>query len=657
VVKPRGSIGFKITVLVLCGASLVFALALAYSYSYSRRIILEEAENSARNLSLSVARRIEQEFRAAGKVPKGLAAVLETSNPDNETLQRLIRRMVEESRELYGSTVAFEPHAFDERLRLFAPYCFKSKSGITCEQLGSESYDYLTKDWYHVPKVLKAPVWSDPFFDEGGGGIIMTTYSRPFFERGESGAEAKVKGIVTADVSLEWLTSLVCTVQVGHTGYCFIISDTGRFVTHPNPALIMAESLFSLAEERHDPALRVIGQAMGRDEWGFTEIGPALSGEEAFLAYARIPSPGWTLGAVFPKKELLADMNSLHKRTVLVAAGGLLLLLVVSGLVAGSIARPLRRMAAATQKVSHGDLDINLSDIDRQDEVGQLARSFTAMAVDLKKYIKDLTETTAAKQKIESELSIAARIQQSMLPSVFPAFPNRQEFDIYAEMHPAKEVGGDFYDFFFLDDDHLCLVVGDVSGKGVPAALFMAVTKYLIEAAVGMDEQPDRALERVNRHLAGNNESCMFVTIFMGILNVKTGEFVYANAGHNPPVLWDAEREPRFFNPPGGPVVGIMDDAVFNMDRLTLTPGTVILAYTDGVTEAFSAEGTAFSDERLLKGVGPVREKPVNEITRVLLAEISAFCVGAPQADDITILALRFGGVAERAGNSVKKHA
>ena len=147
----------------------------------------------------------------------------------------------------------------------------------------------------------------------------------------EANAASKVKGIVTADVSLEWLTSLVCSVQVGRTGYCFIISDTGHFVTHPNPDLIMSESMFSLAEERHDPALRSIGMAMEREESGFTEIGPALSGEDAFLAYAQIPSPGWSLGTVFPKKELLADMNSLHQTTVLVAAGGLLLLLVVRG--------------------------------------------------------------------------------------------------------------------------------------------------------------------------------------------------------------------------------------------------------------------------------------------------------------------------------------
>jgi sigma-B regulation protein RsbU (phosphoserine phosphatase) len=181
----------------------------------------------------------------------------------------------------------------------------------------------------------------------------------------------------------EWLTNLVCSA-VAQTGYCFIISDTGHFVTHPDPDLIMTESMFSLAEERHDPALRSIGIAMGREESGFVEIGPALSGEDAFLAYARIPSPGWSLGTVFPKKELLADMNSLHQTTVLVAAGGLILLLVVSGLVARSIARPLRRMAAATEKVAHGDLDIDLTSIRTSDEVGRLAQSFMRMTEGLR---------------------------------------------------------------------------------------------------------------------------------------------------------------------------------------------------------------------------------------------------------------------------------
>ncbi|MGC8659448.1 MAG: SpoIIE family protein phosphatase [Desulfomonilaceae bacterium] len=300
-------------------------------------------------------------------------------------------------------------------------------------------------------------------------------------------------------------------------------------------------------------------------------------------------------------------------------------------------------MAAATGKVAHGDMDIDLSDIHRQDEVGQLAHSLTTMAQELKKYIDELTITSAAKQRFESELSIAAGIQKSMLPSVFPPFPDRDEFDIYALMRPAKEVGGDFYDFSFLDDDHLMFVVGDVSGKGVPAALFMSVTKYLIEAAVVMDKAPDKDLSRVSRHLADDNESCMFVTVFIGILNVKSGEFLYASAGHNPLLLWSNDSDPSFLEGQGGPVVGIVEEAVFGMDHLTLRPGSVLLAHTDGVTEAFNTEEEAFSEERLLRAINPVRNKPVKDVVEGILADIDSFSVGAPQADDITILALRYG--------------
>ncbi|MCX5862155.1 MAG: SpoIIE family protein phosphatase [Deltaproteobacteria bacterium] len=643
IVRPRSSIGLKITMLVLCGTSVVFAMALAYSYSYSRTIILDEAEKNARNLTLSVARRIEQEFRVVEKLPEHLCAFLEAGPFDKDTLLRLVRRLVEENREVFGSAVAFEPNSFQPGVRWYAPYYFKGKSGITFEQIGSDSYDYFTKDWYHLPKVLKAPVWMNPYFDEGGGGIIMTTYSCPFFERGRDGAPDKIRGIVTADVSLEWLSSLVRSIQVGRTGYCFIISDTGTFVTHHNPELIMSESIFSLAEEHHNPALRDIGLAMIRDESGFTPIGSVLWPEDAFLAYARIPSPGWTLGWVFPKRELLARVNNLHRTTVLLAAGGLVLLIAVSLLTARSITQPLIRMAAATGKVAHGDLDIDLSDIHREDEVGQLARSFMGMARDLKKHIRDLTNATAAKQRIDSELSIAADIQRSMLPSVFPAFPSRNEFDIYAVMHPAKEVGGDFYDFFLLDEDHLCVVIGDVSGKGVPAALFMSVTKYLIQAALGAGELPGGVSARVNRHLAVNNESCMFVTVFLGILNLKTGEFLYANAGHNPPLLWDSTSTAGFLGPPGGPLLGIIEDATFDMDRLTFSPGTVLLAYTDGVTEAFDSEGKLFSEERLIEVITSVGQKTVKEITEVLLEKIASFRKGAAQSDDITIMALQFG--------------
>ena len=229
-----------------------------------------------------------------------------------------------------------------------------------------------------------------------------------------------------------------------------------------------------------------------------------------------------------------------------------------------------------------------------------------------------------------------------MLPSVFPAFPGRDEFDIYTVMQPAKEVGGDFYDFFLLDDEHLCLAIGDVSGKGVPAALFMAVTKYLIEASASEGAPPDAVLRRVNNQLERNNASCMFVTVFLGILNLKSGEFVYSNAGHNPPLLLKPENGAAFLTPPGGPVLGVMDNVDFRMDRLVMAPGSVLLAYTDGVTEACDPGDQAFSEEKLQETVMGLRENSVKEIADGLMEKIVSFCDGSSQTDDITILVLRF---------------
>ena len=378
------SITFKMTLLVLGGTSLVFALVLGYSYSYSRKIILNEAEMKARNLTLSVANKIEQEFRAITKIPQHIVSFLKTNDYNKTTLDRIIREMVEDNPEVFGSTVGFEPNAFEEGVQSYSPYYYRTTNGLNYLQLGSASYNYFQRDWYHIPKVLKAPVWIEPYFHRRGGGIIMTAYSVPLLESAKDSAATKVKAIVSADVSLEWLTWLVASMRLGRTGYGFIMSDIGTIVTHPREEWIMRQSIFSLADEFGDSRLRQIGRAMIREKSGFTELGSNLTGEDAFIAYARIPSPGWSLGAVFPRSEIFEEVCDLYERTVLLAGLGLVLLLIASALVARSMARPLLRMSEATRKVVRGDLDIDLSGIRRKDEVGQLARDFTRMTAGLK---------------------------------------------------------------------------------------------------------------------------------------------------------------------------------------------------------------------------------------------------------------------------------
>jgi class 3 adenylate cyclase len=379
----RNSITIKMILLVLGGTSLVFSLVFGYSYTKSKQAIVESSEQYARTLALSVSRRVDQDFRAVAKVTENLGFFLEGAQCDRQSLLRVIKRTVEGNKELYGSTVAFEPFAFDSTVKEFAPYYYKDRGVVRYEELGSGDYNYSERDWYYIPKELKAAVWAEPYFDDGGGRTLMTTYSVPLFEKvGDSGK--KLKAIVTGDVSLEWLSKMLDSIKLGERGYCFIVSGTGMLVAHPNREVIARESIFSVAEEHNDPQLRRVGQAMQKEKTGFADLGSTLSGEDIFLAFARIPTPTWTLGVVLPKLELFAQLETLRYRAVFLCVVGLTLLLAVSVMVALSFARPLGRMADAADKVSSGDLNIDLSDITTNDEVGRLAKAFDRMVQGLK---------------------------------------------------------------------------------------------------------------------------------------------------------------------------------------------------------------------------------------------------------------------------------
>jgi sigma-B regulation protein RsbU (phosphoserine phosphatase) len=265
--------------------------------------------------------------------------------------------------------------------------------------------------------------------------------------------------------------------------------------------------------------------------------------------------------------------------------------------------------------------------------------------------IRDITERKRmeqelekARRRMEDELNVGREIQMSMLPLTFPPFIDRNEFTIYATLIPAREVGGDFYDFFFIDDEHLCMCVGDVSGKGVPSALFMAVTRTLIKSAAADDPSPASILTRANTELSERNESCMFVTLFVGILDVKTGRVRYTNAGHNPPYLKRADGSVAAVDERHGPVIGGMPGLTYAEDELVLAPDDLLVMYTDGVTEAMSPTEDLYTEERLARLIRDRELATVEDAVRVVLGDIDVHAGGAEQSDDITVLAVRFQG-------------
>lgn len=313
------------------------------------------------------------------------------------------------------------------------------------------------------------------------------------------------------------------------------------------------------------------------------------------------------------------------------------------------ISQPLKQLAdhagkLATQDFSEpetGPSDIAHLPANSHDEVGELAESFITMEHSLRQSVRELKETTAVRERIESELKIARDIQMSMVPKLFPPFPLRPEFDLYATLVPAREVGGDFYDFFFIDDNHLCFAIGDVSGKGIPAALFMAVTRTLFRTTASKVSRPDEILSLLNRELCRDNDSCMFVTVFCAVLDTRTGEVEYRNGGHNLPYFVSHDETKPLKNT-GGMALGIMEDATFRSEKLQLRGGDRLFLYTDGVTEAMDEGGNQFTEPRLEDLLRQANGSSVTEITHGAVDSVRSHSAGAPQSDDITVLALKF---------------
>jgi len=653
----RRGIAFKLSLLVLSGVTLVIAGILTLNYNVTRRLMIEKIEENAFNLAQATANRINTLLKAAEKIPAGVALTITELEPDDTELTSLLKARLKQNSELYGIAAAFAPTPKSNR-NIDAPgsnnhkFNFYSRYYIRTYNHIKESpieYDYRSHDWYQIPKVLDQAVWSEPYFGISGG-IVMTSYSYPFYR--EKAGHKTFGGIVCIDLSLNWLRNVVSSLKIGETGYAFLITRNGTFVTHPDLDLVMNETIFSVAEAHNNPRIREIGRRMIAGEKGFTAFTSLTTNKKYWMVYTPLPANGWSLGVLFPQNELMSDIQALTKIMLTLGIGGFFLIMLIILLISKKITKPLSALAKSANQIASGDLETIIptpKTLESNDEVDRLALSFAEMQRSLKEYIKNLTETTAAKERIESELNIASEIQMGILPKIFPPpFPTRSEFDLYATMRPAREVGGDLYDFFMLDDQHLCFTVGDVSGKGVPAALFMAITQTLIKTQAKAQSHRSSAvtLEQVNNDLSRDNPSMMFVTLFLGIFNIVTGELEYCNGGHNPPYLL-APNQTETVQPlatTDGIALGVMDDFSFSTKHITLAPGEALFVFTDGVTEAMNNLDELFTEPRLEEHLAHLTKEPVTQIADQIMLEIDNFSSGIPQTDDITMLVLRYNG-------------
>ena len=315
---------------------------------------------------------------------------------------------------------------------------------------------------------------------------------------------------------------------------------------------------------------------------------------------------------------------------------------------ANRITRPIRRFTEKLGEISGESIVFQMEPIfETGDEIQTLAMEFNQTTLQVKKQVQEIIRMTEQKNRLKAELNVAAEIQASMLPTDFPLFPNRKEFSLYASMDPAKEVGGDFYDAFLIDEDHLALVVADVSGKGIPAALFMAVSKTMIMTRARHGGTPAHILMDVNNALIPSNKAGMFVTVWMGILTISTGELIETNAGHEKPALCREGDGYELVRTKHGLMVGTIEGAPYGDDTLVLAPGDTLFVYTDGLPEANNADGKLFRSERMLRALNKHCELPPEVLLPAVRREVDEFVGDAEQFDDLTMLAIRYEGGAE----------
>lgn len=625
--KNSKSFSARLSLDILLITSILFVLAIGVASVSSYIIIADEATKSAEHLLDAAIEKIESTLQKVEKAVDDAAWLVSENKYDEDYLYHVTDMIVRNNEDIIGSAIAFKPYYF-EGTYYFSPYSFIGDSGeVESKQLGSPQYDYFNMDWYMIPYLLTEPCWSEPYFDSGGAEENMSTYSYPVKDE-----QGNVYAIITADISLNWVAEMLHDIKPYPSSEVSMISRTASFVNYDESLHNQGETIFSIIDRRddRDGELKNIAQAIVRGEK--TMMKYSESGHSYFMVFGPL-SNGWKLSVSCDYRDVLARTATMQIILFIIGIFGLVILFLLCYTTIRKLTRPLSDFTRSAISIAKGDFNTELPEIKSEDEIHQLRDSFEFMQKSLTAYIEDLKSTTAANERFESELNIASNIQMSMLPK---NFPNMDTCDLYAILKPAKEVGGDLYDFF-VKGNYLNFAIGDVSGKGVPASLYMAITRAVYHFIAGWGLELDDVMENINNAISDGNDTGMFVTMFIGRLNLETGELEYCNAGHNPVVV-----NGEFLDVKPNIAVGLFPNFKYERQVVKLERGSRLILYTDGVSEAERASKELFGDDRLLQWCRePKKYHGARQACEGLLDTVHEFTQGNAQNDDITIVAIK----------------
>ena len=634
----RRKLSVRVSLWVVMFAAVIFIAALSFLFYQSREAVRQEAISHATQILDKTSLRVEGILNRV-EVATNMTEWLVMRHPTKaDSMFVYSRGMLTNNPDFYNCSIAFEPYYFQNYGRYFSAYSKHSGDSIRTIQGGSDNYQYFFMDWYLMPQLLDHPCWTEPYVDldvATNTSEMVTSYCQAIKNN-----EGKLIGVINTSLSLNWLSQTISAVKPYPNSYSIMIGRGGTYFVHPDSTKITRQSIFTQTIEDNDTAMANLGHAMQRGEEGIKRMN--IGGKDSYVFYKPLGKTGCSMAIVCPESDIFSGFDRLRRTVMSIVTVGLLLMLYFFIRIITRELQPLRRLAKEAETIASGNFDTKLPELQRTDEIGQLSNSFAGMQKSLVRYIDELKDTTAEKASIESELQVASGIQMGMLPKDFPTSQERDDVQLYASLTPAKDVGGDLFDFY-IRDEKLFFCIGDVSGKGVPASLFMAVTRSVFRTVSAHESMPDRIVATLNATMADMNETNMFVTLFVGVLDLPTGRMRYCNAGHDAPLLvgQGVGMLPCDSNIPAG----FMPSWKYTLQETQIFTGTTIFLFTDGLTEAEDSTHALFKMERVnevaKQALANHQEEP-RQLIAVMTDAVHQFVGDAEQSDDLTMMAIQY---------------
>ena len=628
----------RVSLWVVLFAAIVFNLALVFLFYQSREVVRQEAISRATQILDKTSLHVESILNRVEVASNMTKWLVERHANNADSIFVYSRGMLVTNPDFYNCSIAFEPYYFKDKGRYFSAYTRYDADSLLTTQGGSDHYQYFYMDWYLLPMLLEKPAWTEPYIDNDvsmNASEMVTSYCQTFKDK-----HGKAIGVINTSLSISWLSQTISAIKPYKHSFSIMIGRGGTYFVHPDSTKITRQTIFTEAMEHKDTALVSLGHAMQRGEEGMKQM--LISGRNSYVFYKPLGQTGCSMAIVCPENDIFGgfDRLRLSVRTIMLVSLLLMLFLIIR-IVTHELS-PLHKLAKDAETIASGHFDIVMPNLKRIDEIGQLSHSFANMQQSLKKYIDELKSTTSQKASIDRDIRIASSIQMGMLPDNFPTKSDRDDVQIYASLTPAKDVGGDLFDFYFRNEK-LFFCIGDVSGKGVPASLFMAVTRAVFRTVSAHESVPNRIMMTINKTLAGMNKRHMFVTLFVGVLDLPTGRLLYCNAGHDAPLLVGAGvgQLPCDANIP----VGFMPSWKYTLQEARIYTGTTIFLFTDGLTEAMNANSDQFEMTRVNevanKALAQHQQEP-RQIIDQMTDAVHHFVDGAEQSDDLTMMAIQY---------------